>query len=320
MAKSKFLTEIRQYMRLHGYSIRTENTYVYWIRFYIRYHRLQHPSAMGPDEVILFLNFLANQRDVAINTQKVALNALAFLYNNYLNQPLGDLGFTFATRPRHLPIVISSQEVNQILKCCEPRERLIFSLLFGSGLRISECLRLRLKDFNFEQGSLSVFDGKGAKDRVTILPHTLKPLCEEYFQRALYIQAEDNKQGIGPSMPGALGRKYPSAYRESAWMFIFPSSRLCNHPTTGVLCRHHLDMSVARKALKRAVKNAGLSSKRISCHTFRHSFATELLRSGRDIRTVQELLGHSDVSTTQVYTHVLGQHFAGTTSPLDLLA
>ncbi|MCH2041050.1 MAG: integron integrase [Saccharospirillaceae bacterium] len=319
MTKSKFLTEIRQYMRLHGYSIRTENTYIYWIRFYIRYHRLQHPSVMGPEEVILFLNFLANQRDVAINTQKVALNALVFLYNKYLKKPLGELGFSLATRPRHLPIVISSQEVNQILKCCEPRERLIFSLLFGSGLRISECLRLRIKDFNFSQGSLSVFNGKGAKDRVTIFPHKLQPFVEEYFQRALYIQVEDNNQGIGPSMPGALGRKYPSAYREAAWMFIFPSSRLCTHPATGVLCRHHLDASVPRKALRLAVKNAGLSAKRISCHTFRHSFATELLRAVQDIRTVQELLGHSDVSTTQIYTHVLGQHFAGTTSPIDLL-
>jgi integron integrase len=319
MAKSKFLTEIRQYMRLHGYSMRTENTYIYWIKFYIRYHRLQHPSGMGPAEVIAFLSFLANKRDVAINTQKVALNALAFLYNKYLNQPLGDLGFSLATRPRHLPIVISSREVSQILECCPPRERLIFSLLFGSGLRISECLRLRVKDFDFNSGSLTVFDGKGAKDRVTLLPRSLKPLCDEYRQRALTIQAEDNVQGIGPSMPGALGRKYPSAYRQPAWMFIFPSSGVCKHPTTNILCRHHLDASVPRKALKKAVEEAGLSDKRITCHTFRHSFATELLRSGRDIRTVQELLGHSDVATTQIYTHVLGQHFAGTTSPLDLL-
>ena len=319
MAKSKFLSDIRHYMRMHGYSIRTENTYVYWIRFYIRFHRLQHPTALGPNHVIMFLSFLANKRNVAINTQKVALNSLAFLYNTFLNQPLGDLGFTFATRPRHLPTVLSSMEVSQILACCQPRERLIFSFLFGSGLRISECLRLRIKDFNFDTGSLAVFDGKGAKDRVTILPHSLKPLCEEFFQQALTIQAKDNIQGVGPSMPGALGRKYPSAYREAAWMFVFPSSGLCTHPTTEVLCRHHLDASVPRKALKIAVKEAGLSAKRISCHTFRHSFATELLRSGRDIRTIQELLGHSDVTTTQIYTHVIGKHFAGTASPLDQL-
>lgn len=317
MAKSKFLTDIREYMRLRGYSIRTENTYVYWIRFYIRFHRLQHPSALGSNEVIMFLSFLANKRDVAINTQKVALNALAFLYNKYLNQPLGDIGFSFATRPRHIPVVLSSQEVSQILEYCDPRERLVFSLLFGSGLRISECLRLRIKDFNFNNGSLTVFNGKGAKDRVTILPLSLKPLCEEFFHHALTVQASDNTQGVGPSMPGALGRKYPSAYREPAWMFAFPSSGLCTHPITGVLCRHHLDASVPRKALKKVVKIAGLDNKRISCHTFRHSFATELLRSGRDIRTVQELLGHSDVATTQIYTHVIGQHFAGTHSPLD---
>ena len=319
MAKSQFLTDIRQYMRLHGYSICTENTYVYWIRFYIRFHRLQHPTTLGPDQVIMFLSFLANKRDVAINTQKVALNALAFLYNNFLNQPLGDLGFTFATRPRHLPVVLTTAEVGQILAVCPPRERLIFSLLFGSGLRISECLRLRLKDFNFSNGSLTVFDGKGAKDRVTILPQGAKELCEQFFQRSLAIQASDNIEGLGPSMPGALGRKYPSAYREPAWMFLFPSSGLCKHPLTGVVCRHHLDASVPRKALKKLVKEAGLGHKRITCHTFRHSFATELLRSGRDIRTLQELLGHSDVATTQIYTHVIGQHFAGTQSPLDQL-
>ncbi|MAD47153.1 MAG: recombinase XerD [Oceanospirillaceae bacterium] len=319
MAKSKFLTEIREYMRLHGYSIRTEHTYIYWIRFYIRFHRLQHPSALGPDHVVMFLSFLANKRDVSINTQKIALNALAFLYNNYLNQPLGELGFTFATRPRTLPTVLSSTEVGQILRWCEPRDRLIFSLLFGSGLRISECLRLRIKDFDFNRGSLTIHDGKGAKDRVTVLPHSLKPLCSDFFNKALQIQQADNQKGIGPSIPGALGRKYPSAHRQTAWMFLFPSTGLCNHPTTGVLCRHHLHDSVPRKALKQAVIDAGLTHKRITCHTFRHSFATELLRNGRDIRTVQELLGHSDVATTQIYTHVIGEHFAGTSSPLDML-
>ena len=320
MAKSIFLTEVREFMRLHGYSIRTEHTYIYWIRFYIRFHRLQHPASLSPDHVVMFLSFLANRRDVAINTQKIALNALAFLYNKYLNQPLGDIGFTFATRPRHLPTVLSSAEVGRILSVCDNRDRLIFSLLFGSGLRISECLRLRIKDFDFNQGSLTVFDGKGAKDRVTILPHSLKPLCNEFFDKAITLQQSDNQQGLGPSLPGVLGKKYPSAHRQPAWMFVFPSTNVCIHPHTKILCRHHLHDSVPRKALKQAVQDANLSSKRITCHTFRHSFATELLRSGRDIRTVQELLGHSDVATTQIYTHVIGQHFAGTASPLDAIA
>ncbi|WP_430459532.1 integron integrase [Thalassolituus sp. LLYu03] len=319
MAKSKFLTDVREFMRLHGYSIRTEHTYIYWIRFYIRFHRLQHPVSLGPDHVVMFLSFLANRRDVAINTQKIALNALAFLYNKYLNQPLGDIGFTFATRPRHFPTVLSPAEVGKILSVCDKRDQLIFSLLFGCGLRISECLRLRIKDFDFSNGSLTVFDGKGGKDRVTILPQSLKPLCDEFFERALALQTSDNQQGIGPSIPGALGKKYPSAYRQPAWMFAFPSATVCTHPYTKVMCRHHLHDSVPRKALKQAVQDAGLSSKRITYHTFRHSFATELLRAGRDIRTVQELLGHFDVKTTQIYTHVIGQHFAGTASPLDAI-
>lgn len=319
MAKSKFLTDMRQFMRLHGYSIRTENTYIYWIRFYIRFHRLRHPTELGADHVVMFLSYLANKRDVSINTQKVALNSLAFLYNKYLNQPLGDLGFTYATKPQRLPTVISSNDVGKILNCMNPRDRLIFSLLFGSGLRISECMRLRLKDLDFEHGLLSVHDGKGNKDRTTILPVSLKPLCDEFVQSAIAIQQKDNTEGIGPSMPGALGRKYPHAYRKPAWMFLFPSSTICRHPLSGILCRHHLDASVARKALSKAVGSSGIIMKRITCHTFRHSFATELLRNGRDIRTVQELLGHSDVATTQIYTHVIGQHFAGTSSPLDQL-
>ena len=196
MAKSKFLTEVREFMRLHGYSIRTEHTYIYWIRFYIRFHRLQHPSTLGPEHVVMFLSFLANRRDVAINTQKVALNALAFLYNKYLNQPLGDIGFTFATRPRHLPTVLSSAEVGKLLDVCNERDRLIFSLLFGSGLRITECLRLRIKDFDFSKGTLTVFDGKGAKDRVTILPQSLKPVCDEFFEMAIACRRKITNVGL----------------------------------------------------------------------------------------------------------------------------
>ncbi len=320
MAKSPFLNEIRQFMRLNGYSIRTENTYIYWIRFYIRFHRLRHPLELSDDDVVTFLSFLANRRDVSVNTQKVALNAIAFLYNKYLDRPLGDLGFVFASNPRHLPEVLSTDEVGKILSCLNGRDRLIFSLLFGSGLRISECLRLRVKDLDFAHGALTVHDGKGSKDRVTVLPASLRDLCEQFIEQALELQRSDNLQGVGPSLPGALGRKLPSAFRQEAWMYFFPSVALCQHPVTDVMCRHHLDSSVARKALKAAVHKAGLSRKRITCHTFRHSFATELLRSGRDIRTVQELMGHSDVATTQIYTHVIGQHFAGTASPLDRIA
>ena len=319
MGKSPFLNDVRTFMRLHGMSLRTEHTYIYWIKDFIRFHRLKHPATLGGDDVMAYLGYLAAKRNVAINTQKIALNALAFLYNQFLQQPLGDLDFTFATKPRRLPEVLSTSEVAAILRELSGRDKLIFSLLFGSGLRITECLRLRVKDFNFSHGTLTVHDGKGAKDRVTILSPLLRPAIEAEIHNVLRLQESDNQQGIGPSIPGVLAKKYPSAYRQAAWMFLFPSSGLCNHPITGTLCRHHLHDSVPRKALRQAVIKSGLTNKRITCHTFRHSFATELLRSGRDIRTVQELLGHFDVKTTQIYTHVIGQHFAGTSSPLDAI-
>ena len=320
MGSSPFLNEIRTSIKLRGMSLRTEKTYIYWIRDFIRFHNRKHPNIMGAAEVMTYLGYLAARRNVAINTQRVALNALAYLYNQFLQQPLGDLDFTFASKPRRLPEVLSSFEVASLLReMSAGRDKLIFSLLFDSGLRITECLRLRVKDFDFTNGTVTVRDGKGAKDRVTILSPSLRPAIETEIYSALKIQQTDNQKGVGPSIPGVLAKKYPSAYRQSAWMFIFPSSGLCNHPVTGTLCRHHLHDSVPRKVLKQAVTNSGLLHKRITCHTFRHSFATELLRNGRDIRTVQELLGHFDVKTTQIYTHVLGQHFAGTTSPLDYL-
>lgn len=307
-------------MRLRGLSLRTEKTYLYWIKHYIRFHGLRHPSEMGGDDVVAYLSYLATQRQVAINTQKIALNALAYLYNHFLQQPLGVLDFALATKPRRLPEVLTTAEVALILQQMTGRDKLIFSLLFGSGLRITECLRLRVKDFNFSQGSLTIHDGKGAKDRVSVLSPSLQPAVTAAIEHALAIQQGDNAQGVGPSLPGLLGKKYPSAHRQAAWMFVFPASGLCRHPVTGVLCRHHLHDSVPRKALQAAVAQTPLQQRRISCHTFRHSFATELLRAGRDIRTVQELLGHFDVRTTQIYTHVLGQHFAGTASPLEAIA
>lgn len=320
MSGSTFINSLSRYMRMRGYSLQTEKTYLHWIRCFIRFQHRRHPAQMGHVEVIQFLDFLATDRGVSVNTQKIALNALAFLYNQFLQKPLGDLGFKLANKPARLPCVLSSNEVAKLLAVMSPRDQLLFALLFGSGLRISECLRLRLKDFDFERNCLTVHNGKGDKDRVTILSATLKPLFDTQMAAALTVQLQDNQTGIGPSMPDALGRKYPNAFRKPAWMFLFPSTGICTHPVTGVLCRHHLHPSVARKALQQAVNTAGLLHKRINCHTFRHSFATELLRSGRDIRTVQDLLGHTDVATTQIYTHVLGQHFAGTRSPLDMLS
>ena len=313
---SPFLESVRADMRLRGYSIRTEKTYLHWIRRYIYFCKKRHPNDCGKHEVKAFLSHLANDRNVAVNTQKIALNALAYLYQKFLNVELGDLGFTLATKQRVLPVVLSRTEVSQIVSCLTDKNKLIIQLLYGSGLRVSEALRLRVQDIDFDRSCLTVRDGKGNKDRQTILSEKLKKPLNEKICAALDIQQNDNKEDVGPSLPYALGRKYPSAHLSANWMFIFPSTTLCKHPYTGVICRHHLHQSVIRKALKKAVSKAGIL-KKVNCHTFRHSFATHLLESGTDIRTVQELLGHNDVSTTQIYTHIIGQHYAGTNSPLD---
>ena len=319
MPKSPFLERVRKEIRLRGYSIRTEKTYLFWIKRFILFHQKKHPAEMGAEHVKLFLSWMANEQNVSINTQKTALNALAFLYHKILKIELGELGFNQATRPRRLPVVLTPSEVSSILNQMEGRHKLIFSLLYGSGLRITECLRLRLQDICFERRALLVRDGKGSKDRQTILSRNLFSELEAQMDKALKTQQEDNRQGLGPSLPFALDRKYPNAFRQPGWMYLFPSNNLCPHPLSGQICRHHLHDSAPRKALKQAVAKTDIRFKRVSCHTFRHSFATHLLEAGRDIRTVQELLGHSDVKTTQIYTHVIGEHYAGTSSPLDLL-
>lgn len=317
MGKSAFLNEISRFMRQQGMSLRTEKTYIHWMKRYIRFHKLAHPKDLSDEHVVRFLSHLANDCNVAINTQKTALNAIAFLYNQFLKRPLGDLGFNYAKQGRRLPDVLSMNEVATILSFMSDRDRLLFSILYGSGLRVSECLRLRIKDIDFERSALTVCDSKGNKDRKTILSKSLFDALKQQINASIEIQQQDNEKGVGPSLPFSLGKKYPNGFRQPAWMFIFPSTGLCSHPITGIVCRHHLHDSVPRKALKQAVNKAQIHNKRINCHTFRHSFATQLLSSGRDIRTVQELLGHSDVSTTQIYTHVLGEHFAGTESPVD---
>ena len=317
MAGSPFLEMVRNDIRLRGYSIRTEKTYLFWIKQFILYNNKKHPSEMGAEEIKAFLTWLAVKRDVAVNTQKVALNAIVFLYHKVIKQELGHIDFTLATKQRHLPLVLSKSEVGAILQQLHHRDRLIISLLYGSGLRISECLRLRVQDVCFNRMALTVRDGKANKDRQTLLSQSVVPALQHAIAAALELQQEDCQNGVGPSLPGALAKKYPNAIRSPAWMFIFPSSGLCQHPITGNTCRHHLHGSVIRKSLHAAVVAAGLGHKRVNCHTFRHSFATHMLQDGYDIRSVQELLGHNDVKTTQIYTHVLGEHYAGTRSPLD---
>lgn len=319
MGKSAFLNEMSRFMRQQGMSLRTEKTYLHWVKRYIRFHKLAHPLDLKDEHVVQFLSHLANDCHVAVNTQKTALNGIAFLYNQFLKRPLGDLGFHYAKQGRRLPDVLSMQEVADILSFMPARDRVIFSVLYGSGLRITECLRLRVKDIDFDKAALTVCDSKGNKDRKTILSKSMFSALKGLIEESIQIQKKDNEKGVGPSLPFALGKKYPNAFRMPAWMFVFPSTTICHHPVTGELCRHHLHDSVPRKGLKLAVNKAKIFNKRVNCHTFRHSFATQLLSSGRDIRTVQELLGHSDVSTTQIYTHVLGEHFAGTSSPMDMM-
>jgi len=315
-SKSPFIESIRRTMRLRGYSIRTEQSYLYWIRYYIRFHKYKHPKEMGRDNVIQFLDHLASGRHVTVNTQRIALNSLNFLYTKIMDKPMQDLGFKLANKPRHLPTVLTVLETTQILEQFSGVNRLIVELMYGSGLRVSECLRLRVQDLDFEKLSLTVRNGKGGKDRLTLLSDRLKDKLSKQINTALEVQSKDNANGIGPSLPIALSRKYPTAFRSKSWMFIFPSKTLCRHPLDDKVCRHHLHTSVIRKALKAALTRTNIR-KRVTCHTFRHSFATHLLESGTDIRTVQELLGHTDVKTTQIYTHIIGEHYAGTQSPLN---
>ncbi len=315
---SPFLESVRQAIRLRGYSLRTEKAYLYWIKRYILFHQKAHPENLGAVDVTAFLSWLANSQNVAVNTQKVALNSLAFLYQQHLKVELGDLGFSLATKQRTLPIVLSPKEVSLILSHMEGTAKLVVEMLYGSGMRVNECLRLRLQDINLDNLSLSIRDGKGNKDRQTLLSQSCCSKIECYIDRAITLQKADNHNGIGPSLPFALGKKYPNAYRQPAWMFLFPSINICEHPMTKIPCRHHRHDSTIRKSLQHAVKKTRIM-KKVNCHTFRHSFATHLLQTGADIRTVQELLGHNDLNTTQIYTHVLGQHYAGTVSPLDTL-
>src|SRR5690606_36238943 len=314
---SPFIESIRAEMRLRGFSLKTEKSYLHWIKRYIYFIDKRHPTEAGAVEVKAFLTHLAVDRKVAINTQKVALNAVVYLYHKFLGRELGDLGFTLATKQRHLPSVLSTSEVRRILDQLSGRNRLIIELLYGSGLRVSECLRLRVQDVDLSHLSLTVRDGKGRKDRQTLLAAGLQQSMVEAIENGIERQGKDNERNVGSSLPTALAKKYPNAFLSPAWAYLFPASSLCANPYDGTLCRHHLHDSVVRKFLGIAVRQAGVTYKRVGTHTFRHSFATHLLANGTDIRTVQELLGHNDISTTQIYTHVVGQHYAGTTSPLD---
>jgi len=314
----RLLTLVHEAIRRKYYSRRTEEAYVHWIKRFIYFHGKRHPRDMGEAEVTAFLNDLASVRSVAGGTQNQALSALLFLYKEVLGKDLAWLdGLVRAKRPPRLPTVLTQAEAEALLAQLTGVRWLVVSLLYGAGLRVMECLRLRVKDVDLEYRQVLVRDGKGEKDRVTMLPEKLVEPLRAHLQRVRGLHARDLKEGYGEvNMPYALSRKYPRAGREWAWQFVFPSKHRSADPDDGVLRRHHLYESVPQRAVHEAVRAAGIA-KHVSCHTLRHSFATHLLEAGYDIRTVQELLGHSDVSTTMIYTHVLNKGGRGVTSPLD---
>ncbi|TAK47409.1 MAG: integron integrase [Betaproteobacteria bacterium] len=307
-------------MRRRNYSRRTEQTYWFWIRWFIRHNGLRHPSELGATKVEAFLSWLATEREVAAATQNQALSALLFLYKEVLGQNLP--WFTElvrAKRPVRAPVVLSRAEVERLLAQLQGAKWLMASLLYGAGLRQIECLQLRVKDVDFAYRQIVVRDGKGGKDRVTMLPEqTVQPL-QAHLGRVRMVHQRDLAAGHGEvALPHALSRKYPNAGRDWGWQFIFPSGALSADPDSGVTRRHHVFPDTLGRAVKAAARAARIV-KPVTCHTLRHSFATHLLEGGYDIRTVQELLGHAEVSTTMIYTHVLNKGGRGVASPLDRL-
>ena len=316
--KPRLLDRVREAVRARHCSRRTEKTYVAWIRRYILFHGKRHPAQMGPVEITQFLSWLAVKEKVAASTQNQALSALLFLYRAVLEQDLPWLdGVVRAKRPERLPVVLTRGEVRAVLDRLHCVPRLMGLLLYGAGLRLLECARLRIKDVDFASNQIVVRDGKGHKDRVTMLPAAVKAGLARHLDGVRRQHELDIERGAGwVELPDALRRKYPSAGREWAWQWVFPATRIYVDRLTGERRRHHLHESVLQRTVKEAVRRAGIA-KPASCHTFRHSFATHLLEDRHDIRTVQELLGHSDVSTTQIYTHVLSRGPSGVQSPAD---
>lgn len=314
----KLLDQVRERVRLKHYSIRTEKTYLAWIRRFILFHDKRHPKNMGKPEVEAFLTDLAVNRQVAASTQNQALNAVLFLYKEVLDIELPWMDDVVrAKRPARIPEVLSASEVARLLAQLDGTYRLMASLLYGSGLRLMEAIRLRVKDVDFDYRQIVVRDAKGAKDRVTPLPNSVTDALKAQIDLVAERHRADLAAGYGSvHLPTALATKYPNAQTELAWQYVFPSSRLSADPRSGMTRRHHLSEKGLQHAVKGALKRAGIN-KKASCHTLRHSFATHLLERGNDIRTVQELLGHKSVQTTMIYTHVLKLGGQGVVSPLD---
>lgn len=317
--KSLLLEAVRGRCRVKHYSLRTEGAYLGWIKRFIYFHKMRHPAEMGGLEVEQFLTHLAVRDKVAASTQNQALSALLFLYREVINVKLPWMdNVVRAKQAIRLPVVLTVVQIQSVLARLDGREWLMASLLYGTGIRLMECIRLRVKDVSFEKNEIIVRDGKGGKDRRTMLPAKLCDPLRTQLERVKEFQREDsgNEAWDGVFLPNALARKYPNASKLLAWQYVFPASRCSRDPRDGKIRRHHIDEKVLQRAVTNAAQSAGID-KPVTCHTLRHCFATHLIEAGYDIRTVQELLGHKDVATTQIYTHVLNKGGRGVKSPLD---
>lgn len=318
--QSPFLSSLRDVMRVKRYSLQTEKSYLYWVKYFIMFNDKRHPKDLGSSDINHFLTFLAVNRGVSAATQNQALCAIVFMYKHLLERQFDGLTFSYAKKPKNIPSVLSPQQVASIISCLSNPYKLLVSILYGSGLRLNEALRLRIKDIDFSNQTLFVFRGKGQKDRITLLPNQLNEAIKKQIKSVELMHQQDLQDGFGlTSLPASLHRKYKAAMKDFGWQYLFPSTNRCSHPVDGYICRHHLHPTTLSKQLRRAVLKANIH-KKVSAHTFRHSFATSLLNNGTDIRTVQTLLGHADLRTTEIYTHVIGKRHAGTTSPFDNIA
>ena len=316
----KLLERVCEAIRTRHYSLRTEDTYLRWIKRFILFHGKRHPREMGGREIQEFLSYLAVEGRVAASTQSQALSAIVFLYQQVLKQTIGSIDdVVHAKQPHRIPVVLTQDEVKAVLAHLSGTPWIMATLLYGAGLRVLECLRLRVKDVDFTYNHIVVRDGKGRKDRVTMLPQQVKAPMQRHLHDVQQLHGQDVQAGAGHVyLPYALERKYPNASREWVWQYVFPAAQPSRDPRTGIIRRHHVHKLVLQRAVQTAVRKAEIP-KAASCHTLRHAFATHLLEAGYDIRTVQELLGHKDVSTTMIYTHVLNRGGRGVKSPADLL-
>jgi integron integrase len=315
---SQLMNQTRTALRSRHYSRRTEQAYCLWTKRFIRFHGMRHPADMGEIEINAFLTHLAVDGHVSASTQNQALAGLLFLYQHVLKRQVGDLGDVIrARKPQRLPVVLTRAEVRAVFAQLSGDTRLMASLMYGSGLRLTECLRLRVQDIDFERGEIAVRDGKGGKDRVTMLPRSLNTALQTHLKRVRRLHESDLAAGWGRvQLPDALERKYPRAPSDWRWQWVFPQEGRWKDPRTGKQGRHHVHETILQRAVKDAVQRAEVG-KHAGCHTLRHSFATHLLEDGYDIRTIQELLGHKDVRTTMIYTHVLNRGGLGVRSPVD---